>query len=148
MADRSSLLITRSKVLAMPKAREFMTTEIVSVDPDDSAEHAISLMLQHHITGLLVVDAAGQVLGTLSDGDLLDLALDGDSGQSEVFRYMTREVRAVDEDDELDRVVERFRLHPSRPLPVMRDDQLVGIIGHDEILTQLSRDAGSVVVAY
>jgi CBS domain-containing protein len=132
----------------MPKAKEFMTTEIVSIDPDDSAERAISLMLQHHITGLLVVDAAGQVLGTVSDGDLLDLALDGDSGEREVFRYMTREVRAIDADDELDRVVEQFRLHPSRPLPVIHGDQLVGIIGHDEILEQLSRDATGVVVAY
>jgi CBS domain-containing protein len=79
----------------MPKAKEFMTTEIVSIDPDDSAEQAISLMLQHHVTGLLVVDASGQVLGTLSDGDLLDMALDGDSGDREVFRYMTREALAA-----------------------------------------------------
>jgi CBS domain-containing protein len=128
----------------MPKAKEFMSTEIVTIDPDDSAEQAISLMLQHHMTGLVVVDAAGQVLGTLSDDDLLDLALDGDSGQREVFRYMTREVCAIDAEDELDRVVEQFRRYPSRPLPVMHDDQLVGIISHDEILEQLSRDASTV----
>ncbi len=128
----------------MPKAKEFMSTEVMTIDPDDTAERAIRLMLQHHITGLLVVDAAGQVLGTLSDDDLLDLALDGDSGEREVFRYMTREVRVIDEEDELDRVIEQFRLYPSQPLPVMHGDQLVGIISHGEILEQLNRDASTV----
>lgn len=125
----------------MPKAKDFMSTEIVSIDPDDSAEMAISLMLEHHTTGLLVVDGGGRVLGTLSDDDLLDLALDGDPADREVYHYMTREVHAVDEDAPMNRVAEMFRLHPSRPLPVMRDGQLVGIVSPGEILEQISRGA-------
>jgi CBS domain-containing protein len=99
-------------------AKDLMTTKIITVDPDDTVDEVISLMLEHGISGLPVVDMSGHLLGVLSEFDLLDLVRDPNTGKNKVFHYMTREVRKVDD----------------RRLPVMRDDRLVGIISRRDLL--------------
>lgn len=54
------------------KVSEIMTTEVVSVTPDDSVRHCVALTKKHHIRHLPVVQA-GKVLGMIS---LRDLFLD------------------------------------------------------------------------
>jgi CBS domain-containing protein len=115
-------------------AKDLMTTKIITVDPDDTVDEVISLMLEHGISGLPVVDMSGHLLGVLSEFDLLDLVRDPNTGKNKVFHYMTREVRKVDEDDEISAVEELFRILSVRRLPVMRDDRLVGIISRRDLL--------------
>ncbi|MED0984991.1 CBS domain-containing protein [Bacillus paramycoides] len=51
------------------KITDVMTTNIVSISPDDSVERATELMAQHQIRRLPVVDG-GQFVGMLALGDL------------------------------------------------------------------------------
>ena len=53
------------------KAMDVMTREVVSIAPDASVLEAVRLMLQHKISGLPVVDAAGKLQGILTEGDFL-----------------------------------------------------------------------------
>ena len=53
------------------RAKDVMTRNIVSVAPDATGLQAARLMLQHHISGLPVVDASGKLVGILSEGDFL-----------------------------------------------------------------------------
>src|SRR5262249_35811283 len=53
------------------KARDVMTWGKISVDPDTTIMRAASLMLQHRISGLPVVDGRGQVVGIVTEGDFL-----------------------------------------------------------------------------
>ena len=53
------------------KAKDVMTGNVISIDPDQTVLQAARLMLQHHISGLPVVDAGGQLVGILSEGDFL-----------------------------------------------------------------------------
>ena len=50
---------------------DIMTRELVSVAPDASIDTAIDRMLDHHISGLPVIDKAGRLVGILTEGDLL-----------------------------------------------------------------------------
>src|ERR1700678_2100414 len=52
-------------------AADVMTRHVISVPPDASIEDAVKLMLDRGISGLLVVDAAGQLAGVVTEGDLL-----------------------------------------------------------------------------
>jgi CBS domain-containing protein len=56
--------------------REVMTRDVVCVGPDESAEDALRLLVEHGISGLPVVDAAGRPLGVLSRADLLEERLE------------------------------------------------------------------------
>jgi CBS-domain-containing membrane protein len=52
-------------------AKDVMTRDVVSIDPDSTVLQAARLMLQHHISGLPVIDSAGKLVGVLSEGDFL-----------------------------------------------------------------------------
>jgi CBS domain-containing protein len=54
--------------------RDAMTSgQVYSIGPDDTVEHALEKLVQHRVTGLPVVDAAGTVIGVVADSDLLAL---------------------------------------------------------------------------
>ncbi|CAO0822042.1 acetoin utilization protein AcuB [Desulfarculales bacterium] len=48
----------------------WMSTRLVSVDPEESMSHAIKLIKENHIGRLPVVDKSGKLLGIVSDKDL------------------------------------------------------------------------------
>lgn len=52
-------------------ARDIMTTEVITVHPDDDVEKVARLLLEHHISGLPVVDHGGKLVGVVSEDDLV-----------------------------------------------------------------------------
>jgi CBS domain-containing protein len=118
----------------MPPIKDFMTEDIVSVDPDDTVEEVISLMLEHGISGLPVVDMSGQLVGVVTEFDLLDMVWDPNTDKNKVYHYMTRDVYAVDVDDDFCNIVDLFGRLSVRRLPVMEGDRLVGIVSRRDLL--------------
>jgi CBS domain-containing protein len=53
------------------KAHEVMTWGVITVEPDASVTRAVRLMLQNKISGLPVVEAEGQLVGMVTEGDFL-----------------------------------------------------------------------------
>ena len=53
------------------KAKDVMTTEVLTVTPDTTVEEIAKLMLEHRISGVPVADEQGAVLGIVSEGDLI-----------------------------------------------------------------------------
>ena len=51
--------------------RELMTREVLTVPPDASLKDVAAILAEHGISGLPVCDAAGRVLGVVSEGDIL-----------------------------------------------------------------------------
>ena len=50
---------------------EVMTRQVITVRPETSVQEAARLMSTNRVSGLPVVDASGQVVGIISDGDLI-----------------------------------------------------------------------------
>ena len=68
------LAATPTSEAALQSVESIMTRgEIITVSPEDSLDHALELLVQHHVTGLPVVDTQGGVVGVVSDFDLLAL---------------------------------------------------------------------------
>ena len=53
------------------QAKDVMTQKVISVSPGDTILRAIRLMLQNKVSGLPVVDASGQLVGIVTEGDFL-----------------------------------------------------------------------------
>ena len=53
------------------KAKDVMTSPVISVEPDASVLEAIRIMLQRRVSGLPVINKEGRVVGMLTEGDLL-----------------------------------------------------------------------------
>ncbi len=143
------------------KTAEVMTRSVVTIAPNATIQDAIRLMLGQRISGLPVVDAAGRMVGILTEGDLLRRAetgtephhagwlnfLRGPARAAEDFvrshgRYveevMTRVVRTVEEDTPLDQVVDMMEKRRVKRLPVLRDGILVGVVSRSDLLRALA----------
>jgi CBS domain-containing protein len=53
------------------KARDIMTTNVVSLSPGNSIKHAAQIMLDCNVSGLPVLDDEHHLIGIISQGDLL-----------------------------------------------------------------------------
>src|SRR3954467_150337 len=53
------------------RAHQIMTRPVFIVLPDATVLEAANLMLRRHISGLPVVDAAGKLVGIVSEGDFI-----------------------------------------------------------------------------
>jgi CBS domain-containing protein len=124
----------------MFKARDIMTTHVVTVSVDDTIDHAITLMVKHRISGLPVLDRQGRPVGVVSEFDLLELICEGQTEQDKVSHYMSPELFGVAEEDSWVTVVDAFRSKRVRRLPVLRDGMLVGIVTRHDLMHAI-RDA-------
>lgn len=148
------------------KAGDIMTRNVVSVDPDATVLQAVRLMLQHRISGLPVVDKAGNLVGIVTEGDFLRRAETATerkrprwlefimgpgrladeyvkSHARKVSEVMTPEPQTIGEDTPLEEVVQLMEKHRIKRLPVVRGKQLVGIISRANLLHALASLAPS-----
>src|SRR4051794_16809548 len=56
---------------AVVTAGDVMSRNVVVVQPDAPLLQAVTLMADHHLSGLPVVDQAGTIVGMISEGDLV-----------------------------------------------------------------------------
>ena len=59
------------------RAKDIMTTPVVSVAPETGVSDVARLLLERHISGVPVIDSAGRLVGMVSEGDFLRRAEDG-----------------------------------------------------------------------
>ncbi|MFO1057730.1 MAG: CBS domain-containing protein [Dongiaceae bacterium] len=146
------------------RASDVMRTEVVTCAPDSTIAEAIRLMLDKGISGLPVVDAAGALVGIVTEGDFLRRAelgterrrprwlellaspgrIAADYVQSHgrrVAEVMTPDVAAVAEDTPLPELVRLMEHHRVKRLPVLRDGRLVGLVARADLLRALAAAA-------
>jgi acetoin utilization protein AcuB len=63
-------------LLAKIKVGEIMSTDLVSVDPEQTIVTAAVLMLKDRISGLPVVDTKGKLVGIITEGDIFKVLVD------------------------------------------------------------------------
>jgi len=143
-------------------AHQIMSRHVVTVGLDASVADAIAIMLGHHVSGLPVVDAAGRLVGIVSEGDFLRraeidterkrgrwldflagadrVALDfARSHGRKVGEIMTRNPVTIAEDTPLAEIVEIMDRHRVKRLPVLRGDSLVGMVTRTDFLPAVAR---------
>ena len=137
------------------RAHQIMTRSVVSITPDATILEAADTMLQHHVSGLPVVDAAGKLVGIVSEGDFirrgeigtqrkrsrwLRFLMGSDATQyvreqgRKVSEVMTREPFTIAEDATLEEIVASMETNDIKRLPVMHGDKLVGIVSRANLL--------------
>jgi len=75
-AEERSLMPELHALLAKIKVGEIMSTDVISVDPEQTIVTAALLMLKHRISGLPVIDAKGEFVGIITEGDIFKVLVD------------------------------------------------------------------------
>ena len=115
-------------------ARQFMTIKVVVTTPQTTLAEAARELGRLEVSGLPVVDADGQVLGILTESDVLRALLEERPVETPVGTIMTTPVVTVDEFTPADTVARLLRTHRVHHLPVTRQGMVVGLITPQEVI--------------
>jgi CBS domain-containing protein len=142
-------------------AKDIMTANVITVTPDTAVEDIAKVLLENKISGLPVVDAKGNLVGMVSEGDLMRrpetdgephrswwlnlLTSEEDKAKEFVHTHgrraedvMTADVAAVTEDTPVHDVAEILEKRQIKRVPVVRDGKVVGIISRANLLHGLA----------
>ena len=142
-----------------------MTRAVITVDEQAAIAVALQLMLSNAIGGLPVVDFNNQLVGMITEGDLLRRAeLETESNIAwwknllfgprpsakeyvrvharSVGSVMTRETLCIDEDTPFPLIARMMEQGHVKRLPVVKDNKVIGIVSRHDVLQRLSSEIG------
>jgi len=148
------------------RAHQIMTRQVITTRADASIAEAAETMLQHHISGLPVVDETGKLIGVVSQGDFIRRAEIGTQKRRsrwlklllgpgreasdfvheegrKVEEVMSSRLITVPEEATLEEVSGIMERNDVKRVPVMRGDRLVGIVTRTNLVKavlDLARD--------
>jgi len=142
------------------QAKDVMTSPVLTVTPEASVMEVARMLLERQISAAPVVDAAGQLLGIVSEGDLMRRPESGterhpswwltliSDPQDEARSYlkshglhardvMSRHVVSVPETAPLQEIASLLEKHRIKRVPVVKDGKVVGIVSRANLLQAL-----------
>lgn len=140
---------------------ELMTKGVMTVLPETTLADAARMMLARHVSGLPVVDAAGRLVGMITEGDLLrrvELQTDEEKPSwlkiflmpsslakdyvrthgRRVEEVMSRDPLTVTPETNLREAAELMRRKHFKRLPVVEAGRLVGVVSRSDLLGALA----------
>jgi len=152
-------------------AREIMTTPVITIAPDAPFQEIVSVMLEHAVGGLPIVDDKRRLLGIVTKADVL-LSADrrqpepdlipghgtswrperiadrhGRAGETTAGDLMTKNVVTAGEDTAIYQLGQLMLSHHINRLPIVKDGVLVGIVTRTDILKSFKRSDNAILAA-
>ncbi len=117
--------------------------DVATITPEATLQDAVNMLAARRIGAIVVTDQAGQVVGILSERDIVRAAgRSGGNALSEpVSAHMTRDVVTCDVDYSTERLMEMMTSGRMRHLPVVSDGKLSGIISIGDVVKRRIADA-------
>src|ERR1700726_2017550 len=149
------------------RTHQIMTRKVITVGTATPIVEAANIMLERHVSGLPVIDEKGKLVGIVSQGDFIRRAEIGTQRKRgrwlkfllgpgkvasdfvhergrKVGEIMTLDPCTVTEDATLEDVVRLMEQNNVKRLPVMRGDQLVGVVTRSNLLQAVAELAREV----
>ncbi len=143
------------------KARDVMTSPVVTVRPTATVKDTANLFLKHGISAAPVVDDDGKLIGIVSEGDLLHRAEIGTERKrswwlvllaqekslaadyikahaKRISDVMTRRVITTSPEATLDEIAAMMEQNGIKRIPLVRDGQLVGIVSRANLVQAIA----------
>ena len=144
--------------------RDIMVRRVITVGPDTGVREAAHILAEYNISGVPVVSADGDLVGILSERDLLVVAIPRLKEFFDEFEFstrrhtvidrllsdedfrvsdiMTREVHSVEAGTPIVDLAQQMVELNLRRVPVVEDGKLVGLVGRPDILRNVIRNIG------
>jgi CBS domain-containing protein len=142
------------------RVKEAMTSGLIGIPETATLWEALDELLRARISALFVLDASGEPVGVLSEGDLLrraeigtqkqrpgwlDFLLGGGRAAEEYARangrgvteIMTRNVFSIDQEADLSEAVDLMLEHRIKRVAVQREGKAVGVLSRSDLLKAL-----------
>jgi CBS-domain-containing membrane protein len=134
------------------RAKDIMTRRVITVAPDTPIKEAAAVLIQNRISALPVVNDDHELVGIVSEADLMALETEPDPRRHAIRqRYktksvprvvgevMTGHVIAVPEDADVALVARLMLEHRLKSVPVILGNEVIGIVARRDVLKGLAR---------
>ena len=124
------------------QVRYAMSTPVISVNVDATADDAMSAMIDNEISGLPVIDSDGRLVGVITEYDVLRMSRETTSHERPLRscrEVMTKESVTICPDASLHEATAILLKTHFRRLMVVEDDRLIGVLARRDI-TRFLRD--------
>ncbi len=148
----------------MKTARDIMTRDVVTVTKDQPISDLSKLFIENHFNGVPVLDDAGKVIGVVTQGDLIEqnknlhiptvialfdavLFLESEKKfeadvkkltGSKIEDIYSKNPATVSLDTDLNEITTLMAEKDVHTLPVLDNDNLVGIIGKKDVIRAMA----------
>ncbi|MEL4897756.1 CBS domain-containing protein [Crocosphaera sp. Alani8] len=117
-------------------ARDLMSSPVRTIRPETTIEQAERILSRYGHSGLSVVDENDYLVGIISRRDL-DLALHHGFNHAPVKGYMTKQLKTITPDTLLPEIESIMVTYDVGRLPVIDDNNLLGIVTRTDLLRQI-----------
>ncbi|MFP4225892.1 MAG: CBS domain-containing protein [Desulfobacterales bacterium] len=141
--EQKLLEILRRKVKSRQRAQDIMSTPPIHAPPDISCARARNLLSRYNINALMVVRESGEApqLQGFITRPVIEKALHHKLDTIPISEYMTTEFAVVPPDADIFEIQEKIIENNQRVLPVMENNQLVGVITRTDLLNTLFQES-------
>jgi CBS domain-containing protein/nitroimidazol reductase NimA-like FMN-containing flavoprotein (pyridoxamine 5'-phosphate oxidase superfamily) len=139
------------------KAAEVMTRDVVTAPPSATITDAAGLLASRGISMVPVVDADGQLLGVVSEADLLRGRVAPDPRRHArppapsleplphtIAEVMTRDVVAFQESSDVADIARALLEHRIKSVPIVSAGRLVGVVSRRDLLRTVATDDATI----
>lgn len=124
----------------MPVIRDIMSKIVVSIRPEATLMDAVKVLTKHHVSGVPVVTTKGDVVGFISESNLMDVLFDLSVREARVADYMIKSVHVVDSHDPVSSAARMLALYGIRRLPVVENGRFVGVLTRRDLLAYAAQN--------
>lgn len=119
--------------------QDIMTKDVITVNEETTIREAIRIIVENNITGLPVVNNKMQLVGIISEKDVMTLLYNVGSRTGRVEEFMSRHVVSFDIEDNLVDVCDCLVKNHFRRVPIVQGPKkkLVGIITRKNIIQKI-----------
>jgi CBS domain-containing protein len=109
---------------------------VFTASPNETVGAVAALLHSRRVGAMVVVGDAGEVVGILSERDIVSAVAEGGAGglTKPISTVMTRDVIFAQPHETVDNLLERMTDRRIRHLPVVRDGRLAGIISIGDLV--------------
>jgi CBS domain-containing protein len=127
----------------LPTVREYMDHYVQTISPDMDIMDAVDFLLEKRITGAIVANSKGEVVGMLTEYDCLRLLTHGDARAEapagKVRDFMTADIQSIPSTLDIYYCAGLFMNVSFRRFPVVEKGRLVGAITRFDLLRAVRR---------
>ena len=113
-------------------AKDIMTRDVITVSPEISVRNLAMMLIKNQISGAPVAAKNGKIIGVVSEADIV--AKKG----KDVKSIMSKNVISVSEHTTVEEIARLMTTHRIKRLPVMRGDQVVGVVSRADIVSAIA----------
>lgn len=116
------------------QAKNIMTKGVVTINPETTIKESVNKLIEHEISGFPVVDENKNIVGVVTEKDLI-VAYDFlRNTQEPVKDFMSTEIISIDEEMPIEKISRLLVSKNIRRVPVLKDKKVLGIVSRRDVL--------------